>query len=88
MPTIRFQGLAPIRKGAAVRMLVDDPKNPTRADWIEDVAAGVEYRIDDPSKPKVEALPGLGTFVRATVDFVSVYSSGVTDLTVSGVQPE
>ncbi len=88
MPTIRFQGFAPVRKGAAVRMLVDDPRNPTRADWIQDVDAGVEYRIDDPSKPKAEALPGLGTFVRATVDSASVYSSGVTDITVSDVQPE
>ena len=88
MPTVRFQGVAPVRRGAAVRMLVDDARHPTRADWIEDVDGGVEYRIDDPSKPRAEALPGLGTYVRATVDSAAVYSSGVTDLTVSDVRPE
>jgi len=86
MPNVRFSGVAPIRKGTVVRMLVNDANNPTSADVIEDFDTGITYSIEEPSKAEARFAAGPGAYVRATVESAFIHSSGVTDLTVSNVR--
>jgi hypothetical protein len=84
---IKFPGFAPIPAGTVVKMIVDNPRNPKKADRIEDIKQKIVYSVEPPPPEKAH-IAIVPNFVQATVDSVTIHvNDNATELTVSNVTP-
>lgn len=79
MANVTFGGIAPIPSGTRVRLLVDNPANPTKAISVEDTDHKVFYSSATPSRATKATILD-ANYVTATVDstIVNVKTSQTT----------
>ena len=77
---LRFAGVAPIPKGSQVRILVDNPRKPTRALQVEDTDHATTYT--SASGTEVGLLEEPSPFLTAEIVMATVFVDGGTDLVV------
>lgn len=93
MPTVTFNGVAPIPSGTHVKLLVDDPAKPTIAMSIDDTDHKISYSSETPPPPAGRRAVGkpmarilVANYVTATVDSATIYvNANQTALALSNV---
>jgi hypothetical protein len=69
-----YNGIAPIPKGTKVKILVDNPDQPSKAYQIKDLNNNIEYT----SRKAQTALGFPADFISGSVIRVTIYSEGRT----------